>query len=125
MTGPTTTTNNAKSKGSGAPAPEPLTPGGCGFGEEGGSMGFRLTARTCLELLPKLTELQLDREVKYLQQLDPALNMIDFDLKLFTNRKLVHSITCPQHILCRYTLRPHAKAQALLLRILGIGWRHP
>ena len=74
MTGPTTN-NTATSKGSGAPAPGPLTPGGCGCGTEGGSKGFRLTARTCLELLPTLTELQLDREVKYLQQLDPAINI--------------------------------------------------
>ena len=58
----------APTAGSGK-TPGPLSPGGLGI-----DGGFTFTARTCVELLPKLSKSQLDREIKQLLALDSTVH---------------------------------------------------
>ena len=62
--------------------PGPLFPGGCGVGgpgtgaETGGY--FNLSVRTCIELLPLMSEAMVHREFKLLEKLDPeSLNKLN------------------------------------------------
>lgn len=55
-------------KGSGVQPPDPLLPGGYGVGQgyEPGD-GFRLSAKTCLAFLPRLSEKELDDEIDFIK----------------------------------------------------------
>ena len=61
-----TSTNSAPTNGSGTTL-EPNFPGGLGIG---GGIGYVFSARTCLDILHKLTEEQLDREIQVLESFD-------------------------------------------------------
>ena len=51
----------------GVTPPGSLPPGGYGEGD-----GFRFSARTCIAILPLLTEEQLDKEISYLMKYNPT-----------------------------------------------------
>jgi alkylated DNA repair dioxygenase AlkB len=61
---------SAPSAGSGKP-PEPHSHGGLGIG---GGQRYLLSAKTCLELLPKLSEKQITSEIAILETLDATIH---------------------------------------------------
>ena len=87
------TTNQDSSNGSAGPPAEPLFPGGLGGGLGGGLSGSTVhtfSARTCLELLPNLSDDQIETEIKHLRALHPSINFRTRNPSLEAKRDLLH-----------------------------------
>ena len=92
-----TTTNKPISTGAAGPPAEPLSPGGCGLGL-GGVLREALeikeihtfSARTCIELLPLLTDAQIDTEVNHLRALHPDIKFRMRHPNVDAKRDLLH-----------------------------------
>ncbi len=68
-----TTAKAAPTNGPGT-KPGPLSPGGLGIGGGPGVQGFLLSARTCIELLSKMTEQQINTELAHLEAIDASVH---------------------------------------------------
>ena len=93
LTTTTTIINSAaKSQDPVGPPAGSLSPGGlgCGCGGIGGILTF--SARTCLELLPQLTEKQIDTEIKHIQALDPDINFRTRSPTIDVKRDKLHKV---------------------------------